>query len=86
MQIGRIANATRTLGGPQGYMVLPIRDDVVHCAVGGQNTPRMTSAWFPTPKELELLNACAPGLCADRWNSPSADSCRSRARARLIEV
>lgn len=60
MQIGRVAGATRVLGKSQGYMGLPVRDDVVNSTVTGQNTPCMVTAWFPTPKELEALNAGAP--------------------------
>ena len=43
-------------------MGLPIRDDFIHCKVSGENTPAMTTAWLPTPKELEALNAGAPVL------------------------
>ena len=60
MQIGRVKDATRVLGKSQGYMGLPIRDDLVTCTVGGADTPVMTTAWHPTPKELEALNAGAP--------------------------
>lgn len=60
MQIGRIQNATRVLGKSQGYMGLPIRDELINCSVDGPNTPAMTTAWLPTPKELEALNAGAP--------------------------
>lgn len=60
MQIGRVEKATRVLGKSQGYMGLPLRDDVIHCTVGGPATPCMTTAWLPTPKELEALNAGAP--------------------------
>jgi len=41
-------------------MGLPLRDDVINCTVGGHGTPCMTTAWLPTPKELEALNAGAP--------------------------
>lgn len=60
MQIGRIKDATRMLGKSQGYMGLPLRDDVITCKVGGPGTRCMTTAWLPTPKELEALNAGAP--------------------------
>lgn len=59
MLIGRIAGATRVLGKSQGYLGLPIRDSVVNCSVGGEQTPCMTTAWVPTPAELAALNAGA---------------------------
>jgi len=62
MQIGRVLGATRTIGKQQGYMGLPIRDDFIHCKVSGGTTTAMTTAWLPTPKELEALNAGAPVL------------------------
>lgn len=52
-----IQGATRNLGAPKNWTAedgicrgLPIRDD----NGGGQNL--MTSAWEPTPAELDLLN------------------------------
>ena len=60
MQIGRISNATRVLGKSQGYLGLPIRDELINCSVNGEATPSMVTAWFPTPKELAALNAGAP--------------------------
>lgn len=59
MQVGRISGATRVVGKSQGYMGLPIRDETTCCKVSG-NAPSMVTAWFPTPKELALLNAGAP--------------------------
>ena len=32
MQIGRILNATRVLGKSQGYMGLPLRDEIINCS------------------------------------------------------
>jgi hypothetical protein len=60
MQLGRIKDATRTIGKSQGYMGLPLRDELINCKVSGQGTPAMVTAWFPTPKELEDMNAGAP--------------------------
>jgi len=60
MQIGRPIGTTRVLGKSQGYAGLPVRDEVVNCAVGGEGTPCMVTAWHPTPKELEALNRGAP--------------------------
>jgi len=59
MQIGRIERATRVLGVSQGYAGLPVRDELVTCKVGGDSTPTMTTAWLPTPGELDALNAGA---------------------------
>lgn len=59
MQIGHIAGATRTLGKSQGYLGLPLRDETINCAVGGEGTPSMVTAWLPTPAELAALNAGA---------------------------
>lgn len=60
MQIGRITGATRVIGKSQGYMGLPLRDERINCKVNGPDTPAMVTAWLPTPKELEALNAGAP--------------------------
>jgi hypothetical protein len=59
MQIGRIEGATRVLGKSQGYMGLPVRDELIHEAVNGPGTPAMVTAWEPTPDELARLNAGA---------------------------
>lgn len=59
MLIGRIEGATRLLGKSQGYMGLPVRDELVNCTVGGQDTASMITAWHPTPAELAALNAGA---------------------------
>ncbi len=56
MIIARIANATRVLGKSQGYLGLPIRDELIHEVVNGPGTPSMVTAWEPTPDELERLN------------------------------
>lgn len=60
MQIGRVSGATRVLGKSQGYMGLPIRDELINEKVNGEATPCMVTAWLPTPKELAALNAGAP--------------------------
>lgn len=56
MLVGRILNATRVVGKKQGYLGLPIRDELIHETVNGPNTPSMVTAWEPTPDELERLN------------------------------
>ena len=60
MQIGRITGATRTLGKSQGYMGLPVRDEVLTCSVNGGGTPAMTTAWLPTPAEITAIVSGAP--------------------------
>jgi hypothetical protein len=62
MLIKMIEGATRVLGRSQGYLGLPLRDEVVTCSVGGPGTHSMVTAWEPTPDELALLNAGAPVL------------------------
>jgi hypothetical protein len=58
MQIGMIPGHTRICGKSQGFMGLPLRDATLDVeGVGLVN--EMTSAWLPTPKELEALNAGA---------------------------
>jgi hypothetical protein len=59
MQIGRIEGATRVVGKSQGYLGLPLRDEMINCAVNGAQTPAMVTAWIPTPAELAALNAGA---------------------------
>lgn len=51
MLISRIEGTTRVLGKSQGYLSLPIRDEILE-----NGTPCMTSHWEPTPDELEKLN------------------------------
>lgn len=60
MQIGRIEGATRVLGRSQGYLGLPVRDEMIECAVGGPATPSMTTAWLPTVEEIAAIVAGAP--------------------------
>lgn len=59
MQVGVIQGATRIVGKSQGYMGLPIRDEVINCTVNGTDTPAMITAWLPTPAELAALHAGA---------------------------
>lgn len=56
MEIGRIQGTTRVIGKSQGYLGLPVRDEVINCTVGGPDTPAMVTAWIPSPAELERLN------------------------------
>jgi hypothetical protein len=55
MMINAIEGATRRIGKSQGYLGLPLRDEV--CP---QNGPQMVTSWQPTPRELEALAAGAP--------------------------
>lgn len=57
MLIARIPHATRVLGKQQGYLGLPLRDEVRNTTVDGPATPCMVTAWEPTPDELERINA-----------------------------
>lgn len=59
MEIGVIEGATRIVGKSQGYLGLPIRDELINCSVNGQQTPCMVTAWKPTPAELAALIAGA---------------------------
>lgn len=56
MMIARIAGATRVVGKSQGYLGLPIRDELISTVVDGPQTPVMVTAWEPTPEELQRLN------------------------------
>lgn len=56
MLIARIENATRVLGKSQGFIGLPIRDEIIAERVLGDQVPCMTTAWEPTPEELFRLN------------------------------
>ena len=60
MQIGRISNATRVCGKSQGFLGLPIRDEIVNCPVCGPETNSMVTAWIPTPEEIALIKRGAP--------------------------
>lgn len=59
MQIGMIEDATQVIGKGQGYLGLPLRDEVINCTVGGGDAPAMVTAWHPTPDELARLNVGA---------------------------
>ncbi len=58
MEVAAIEGTTRIVGKSQGYLGLPIRDEVINCTVNGP-TPAMVTAWKPTPAELAALNAGA---------------------------
>ena len=54
MMINAIEGCTRRIGKAQGYLGLPLRDEVV------DGVPQMTSSWQPSPAELAALIAGAP--------------------------
>ena len=56
MLVKMIKGATRIVGKSQGYLGLPIKDEMVFCPVNKKNVPTMITAWEPTPTELEALN------------------------------
>ncbi len=55
MLIARIENATRVVGKSQGYLGLPIRDEVVIDPTTDEKTPVMVTAWEPSIEEIEAL-------------------------------
>lgn len=59
MDIGTPEGANRVCGKSQGFLGLPVRDGQRACSVSGGVVPVMTTAWFPSPDELEALNAGA---------------------------
>ena len=59
MIIARIEGATRVVGKSQGYLGLPIRDEIISDSVNGPATPCMVTAWEPTPEEIERLKVGA---------------------------
>jgi hypothetical protein len=67
MIIGRIPGATRVLGKSQGYLGLPIRDEIIDEGVNGPGTPAMVTAWEPTPDELDRLAKGAPVHMSASW-------------------
>lgn len=62
MIIKYIEGATRVLGKSQGYLGLPLRDELIRCTVNGPATPSMVTVWEPTPDELTRLIAGHPVL------------------------
>ncbi len=54
MIINAIEGATRRIGKSQGYLGLPLRDEV------GDFGPQMVSSWQPTPAEADAIARGAP--------------------------
>lgn len=61
MQVERIRGATRVLGERQGYIGLPVRDQVIQTQIGDEvhEVQAMYTLWRPSVEELEQLNAGA---------------------------
>lgn len=64
MLIARIEGATRVCGKSQGYLGLPVRDEIVD----GVNI--MHTAWEPTPDEIERIKAGAKVIVSVIGNNP----------------
>lgn len=58
MMINAIDGCTRVIGKSQGYLGLPVRDQMIEDAGGA--FPVMVSSWQPAPQELAALIAGAP--------------------------
>lgn len=59
MLIRKIQGHTAIIGADQGYLALPIRTEAIQLQGGDRvwNTTRTLTAWEPTPKELDRINA-----------------------------
>jgi hypothetical protein len=62
MMIIRIAGATRVIGQSQGYLGLPLRDEIREMKLGDavHRFHAMVTAWEPTPDEIARIVAGAP--------------------------
>ena len=60
MLIDHIDGATRTLGKSQGYIGLPVRDEIQVDPTTNTQVSVMVTAWRPLPDELERIMAGAP--------------------------
>lgn len=56
MIIKMIPGHTRILGKSQGYHGLPVKDHNIYDKAVGGDCAAMSTAWEPTPEELEKLN------------------------------
>lgn len=85
MNILRIPGFTRLLGKSQGYLGLPVRDEIFQDTAAGVEANAMRSAWEPNPDELERLNAGAsvhvrllgtahPPIIVEAGPAPKADA------------
>ncbi|UPT53328.1 hypothetical protein [Synechococcus phage Ssp-JY38] len=55
MNVEKPAGCTRVLGEEQGYLPLPIRDELTRDSGTGIELPSMVSCYRPTPEELTCL-------------------------------
>jgi hypothetical protein len=55
MSIAHIEGATRVLGVSQGYLGLPLRDDIEFDKASGENVHTMTTAWQPNPRQMAAI-------------------------------
>ncbi|KRR21899.1 hypothetical protein [Bradyrhizobium retamae] len=62
MIISRIAGATRVLGKSQGFLGLPLRDEIREVKIGEDvvRCRAMVTSWEPTPDEVAKIAAGAP--------------------------
>lgn len=60
MIIIHIAGMTRELGRSQGFIPLPLRDDLLPDKETGTQLHTMTTAWEPAPDEIARLVNGAP--------------------------
>lgn len=63
MQIGRIKDATRVIGQRQGYMGLPLRDELINCSVNGPINSMVRPGFRRRRRSPESSPAC-PFICA----------------------
>lgn len=59
MKVGQISNPTRVLGQAQGFVGLPVRDELVSDGAGWVSSC-MVSEWQPDTRDLALLAKGAP--------------------------
>jgi len=69
MEIKKIKGYTRILGEDQGYLALPIKDDFTTCAVNGDETSVMYSAWIPSKEEINNVMKGCPIILSVIGNS-----------------
>ena len=55
MMVGVPRGATRVLGKSQGFLGLPVRDEILEVDGKGEYKA-ITTVWHPTPAELARLN------------------------------
>lgn len=74
MQIAMIEGATRIIGKSQGYLGLPLRDEMINCLVGGEGTPAMVTAWqlnAGASVHLHILGTAHPPVMVEVGPTPT---------------